>query len=80
MVYQPLIRDMDNDTIFGLESAMISLLDNPDGTDERIYVSELTLEGLLNLGIASTGKYYYYYNDSNGLDTLLSFLQLLATI
>lgn len=56
MVYQPLITDADNNAVFGLESATVTLLDAPDSADESISISDLTVQGLSALGIVVTGK------------------------
>ncbi len=57
MVYQPVISDADSNTLFLLESASIVLLDVPDALYENISVSDLLLEGLLDLGISIRGMY-----------------------
>lgn len=54
MIYQPLIQDRDSNTMFGLESASVSLLDAPDVASERIGVSNQTILGLSAMGVSVT--------------------------
>ncbi len=56
MVYQPRISDEDNNVMFGMESASVTLLGAADSTMESISVSSLAIDGLLEIGISVTGE------------------------
>lgn len=56
MVYQPLITDADNNMVFLLESATVSLYGASDLGQESISISDLSLQALANMGIEVTGE------------------------
>lgn len=60
MVYQPLIRDADNNNVFFMESASVSLLGATDSDEEFIGISAVNVNGLQSLGISVTGRVLLY--------------------
>ena len=56
MVYQPRIMDADNNEVFGMESARVSLLNVQDPEDEHIIVSSSVIDALSAMGIAVSGE------------------------
>lgn len=55
MVFQPVLSDADNNMVFGLESASITLVGASD-LEEFIGVSDATVQALSAQGITVTGR------------------------
>ena len=56
MVYQPRISDVDNNMVFGLESAVVTLANAQNSGDEFIMVPNATISDLEGLGISVSGE------------------------
>ena len=56
MVYQPRISDADNNMVFGLESAVVTLANAQDSGDEFITVPNATISDLEGRGINVSGE------------------------
>ena len=56
MVFQPVITDADNNEVFMMEYAQVSLLNEQDVGEEHIAVSSSVVDALVTMGITVTGK------------------------